>query len=266
MYEAFYDLKRTPFTRTMPTDQLYITPDLNEFHERLRYVSERQLFAVLTGDCGTGKTTLLRRFKDSLDPNHFKVLYISDSKLTPRNFYRLLLDQLGVVAKYTRGDAKRQLHEQVAVMRAVDGVDTVCVCDESHLLSFEMLEEIRFLLNMQFDSVSPLSLILSGQNELWKKLQLQKCNAIRQRIDVQCMLGHFDRAQTENYIRHQLAFAGAESDIFTDEAINLIHEFSAGTARVIDKVCTNLLIYGSQSKKRLIDDHAVRAILDGEFS
>ncbi len=266
MYEAFYDLKRTPFTRTMPTDQLYITPDLNEFHERLRYVSARQLFAVLTGDCGTGKTTLLRRLKDSLDPNHFKVLYISDSKLTPRNFYRLLLDQLGVVAKYTRGDAKRQLHEQVAVMRAVDGVDTVCVCDESHLLSFEMLEEIRFLLNMQFDSVSPLSLILSGQNELWKKLQLQKCNAIRQRIDVQCMLGHFDRAQTENYIRHQLAFAGAESDIFTDEAINLIHEFSAGTARVIDKVCTNLLIYGSQSKKRLIDDHAVRAILDGEFS
>lgn len=119
---------------------------------------------------------------------------------------------------------------------------------------------------MQFDSVSPLSLILSGQNELWKKLQLQKCNAIRQRIDVQCMLGHFDRAQTENYIKHQLAFACAESDIFTDEAINLIHEFSAGAARVIDKVCTNLLIYGSQSKKRLIDDHAVRAILNGEFS
>ena len=244
----------------------YITPDLNEFHERLRYVSERQLFAVLTGDCGTGKTTLLRRLKDSLDPNHFKVLYISDSKLTPRNFYRLLLDQLGVVAKYSRGDAKRQLHEQVAVMRAVDGIDTVCVCDESHLLSFEMLEEIRFLLNMQFDSVSPLGLILSGQNELWKKLQLQKCNAIRQRIDVQCMLGHYDRAQTESYIRHQLSFAGAEGDIFTDEAINLIHEFSAGTARVIDKVCTNLLIYGSQSRKRLIDDHAVRAILEGEFT
>ena len=101
MYEAFYDLQRTPFTRTMPTDKLFMTPDLSEFHERLRYVSERHLFAVLTGDCGTGKTTLLRKLKDSLDPNHFRVLYVSDSKLTPRNFYRLLLDQLGVVAKFT---------------------------------------------------------------------------------------------------------------------------------------------------------------------
>ena len=74
-------------------------------------------------------------------------------------------------------------------MQAVDGINTVCVVDESHLLSFEMLEEIRFLMNMKFDSVSPIALILSGQTELWKnRLSLQKCEAIRQRIDIQSVL------------------------------------------------------------------------------
>ena len=85
-------------------------PELNEVVHRLSYVADRQLFAVLTGDCGTGKTTILRRLKNVLDKNRYRVLYISDSKLTPRNFYRMILEQMGFVARYGRSDAKRQLH------------------------------------------------------------------------------------------------------------------------------------------------------------
>jgi len=266
MYEAFYDLEKTPFSRSIPTNDLYMPPEFEEILNRLHYVVDRQLFAVITGDCGTGKTTLLRKFNDTLNTGKYKLLYVSDSKLTPRNFYRYMLEQLGYQAKFYRGDAKRQLHQEIEIMKAVQGVRPVCVCDECHLMDREMLEEVRFLLNMKLDSESPMGLVLVGQTELWNKLQTQAYTAIRQRIDIQSTLNHYDRSQTSGYIEHQLQTAGRTSEIFTDAAIDKIHQYSAGTARLIDKVCTSLLLYGSQSKKKIIDDHAVKYVLECEFA
>ncbi|MED4322796.1 AAA family ATPase, partial [Weizmannia sp. CD-2023] len=110
MFEAFYGMTHTPFSRDIPTEKLYDSPMMQEILGRLKYTAERQLFAVLTGDCGTGKTTTIRKFVDRLDDGQYKVLYLSDSKLTPRHFYKGLLEQLGCESKFYRGDAKRQLH------------------------------------------------------------------------------------------------------------------------------------------------------------
>ena len=242
MYEAFYELNKTPFIRGLPTEALYLTDESEEVLMRLKYVAERQLFAVVTGDCGTGKTTLLRKFKNELDTEHYKFLYVSDSKLTPRNFYRQILEQLGFEANYQRSEAKRQLHREIEIMKGVHNIHPVCVCDECHLMNREMLEEIRFLLNFKLDSVSPMGLILVGQTELWEKLQLQSYAAIRQRIDIQSKINHYDRSQAGGYIKHQLKNVGCDRDIFTDAAIDEIYRFSSGTARLIDKVCTNALL------------------------
>ncbi len=267
MFEEFYNFKATPFTRGIPSDQLFYPEELQEVISRMEHVAKRQLFAVLTGDCGTGKTTILRKLSDTLDPRHYKMLYVSDSSLTPLPFYRILLEQLGVIAAWNKAGAKRQLQEQLSVMRAVNQINAVCVVDESHLLSFEMLEEIRFLLNTRFDSVSPLALILSGQPELWeRRLGLKKCEAITQRIDIQSVLNHYDRSRTGQYIRHQLSYAGTDQEIFTERAIDKIYEYSKGIPRVIDKVCTSVMIYSSQNRLRLIDDHAVTLVLQGEFN
>ena len=266
MYEEFYELDKTPFIRGLPTESLYMTDELEEILMRLKYVAQRQLFAVVTGDCGTGKTTLLRKFKDEVDSKHYKFLYISDSKLTPRNFYRQLLEQLGFEANYYRGEAKRQLHREIEIMKGVHDIHPICVCDECHLMNREMLEEIRFLLNVKLDSLSPMGLILVGQTELWEKLQLQSYAAIRQRIDVQSKINRYDRAQTGSYIRHQLKTVAGDREIFTDAAMDEIYRYTSGTARLIDKVCTSSLLYGSQAKKRIIDDHAVKLIIECEFS
>jgi len=266
MFEEFYGFKNTPFSRTIPTDKLYNGSDSDELINRLKYAAQRQLFAVVTGDSGTGKTTTLRRFNDEMQNSQFKVMYLSDSKLTPHNFYKGLLEQLGFEAKFYRGDAKRQLHKEIEIMKGVHGLLPVVIVDEAHLLDREMLEEVRFLLNFKMDSQSPMTLILSGQTELWEKLKLQSYSAIRQRIDIQCMVLRLDRLQTDGYIKTHMAYAGSEKDIFSEAAIDDIFKFSGGISRLVNKVCTNALIYGAQNRKSIIDDRMVKFVIDCELT
>jgi len=214
MFEVFYGMESTPFSRDIPTDKLYDSYMMQEILGRLKYAADRQLFAVLTGDCGTGKTTTIRKFVERLDNGKFQVLYLSDSKLTPRHFYKGLLEQLGSEAKFYRGDAKRQLHREIELMRGIRGVQPVVVVDEGHLLDREMLEEVRFLLNFKMDAQSPMALILVGQSELWDRLRLQSFAAIRQRIDIQFKLGHYDRAQVGEYVEGPLCTLGLTNKYF----------------------------------------------------
>lgn len=266
MFETYYGMEKTPFTRDVPTNELYNSLNMQEVLGRLKYAAERQMFAVLTGDCGTGKTTTIRKFVDGLNPGKFQVLYLSDSKLTPRHFYKGLLEQLGAEAKFYRGDAKRQLHREIELMRGIRGVQPVCVVDEAHLLDREMLEEVRFLLNFRMDAQSPMALILVGQSELWDRLRLQSFAAIRQRIDIQFKLGHYDRAQVGDYMSRHLEYSGVDQQIFSDGAVDEIHRFSGGTARLINKVCTHSLLYGAQNGRRIIDDHMIKHVIQGELS
>lgn len=266
MYEGYYGLAKTPFGRDIPTNQLYRPVILEETIGRLEYAASRQLFAVVTGDSGTGKTTAIRRLKDTLPPAQYEVLYLADSRLTPRHFYKGLLAQLGCQAKFYRGDAKRQLHQEIELMRGIHHLQPVVVVDEAHLLDREMLEEVRFLLNFRMDAQSPLALILVGQSELWEKLSLKTYAAIKQRIDLQCKLMYYDRAQAGEYIQRHLDYAGADRDIFSDAAVDEIYRFSSGAARLINKVCTHSLMYGSQNGRRIIDDHMVKLVIEGELA
>jgi len=265
MYEQFYNFTNTPFSRSIPSESLYKGNDSDELIERLKYTAQRQLFAVVIGDSGCGKTTILRRFVDETQHDNYFSLYLSDSKLTPRTFYKNLLEQLGFEAKYFRNDAKRQLHKEIEIMKGLNKSHPVAIVDEAHLLSKEMLEEIRFLLNFRMDSQSPMALILSGQTELWDKLKMQSYAAIRQRIDIQCIVPRLDRAKTNEYISSQLAFAGADREMFTEAAIDEVFKFSTGIPRLINKACTESLIFGAQNRKSILDDRMVKIVVEQEL-
>jgi type II secretory pathway predicted ATPase ExeA len=265
MYENFFEMTHTPFRNDIDAGALYISNDLSEILSRLEYAATRQLFAVVTADVGCGKSTAIRRFTSMLPRENYEMLYLSDSKLTPRWFYKGLLEQLGIESKFYRGDARRQLHQQLEVIRGVYKKHVVTIVDEAHLLAKETLEEIRFLLNTKMDSHQPMSLILVGQNELWDKLKLQHYTAIRQRIDLKCEIPQYDRAQTQEYVEAHLAYADGAKDIFTDKAIDEIYRYSAGSARAINKLSTHALIYAAQSAKKLVDDHMIRTVIAGEL-
>jgi type II secretory pathway predicted ATPase ExeA len=265
MFEEFFEMKRTPFLNTITTDALYLSEKHKEILGRLEYAARGNLFAVLTAGVGVGKSTLVRKFSQTLDPEKYTVLYLADSKLTPRWFYKGLLDQLGIEAKFYRGDAKRQLHRQLGVIRDVHHRNVVVIVDEAHLLDRETLEEIRFVLNTDMDSLNPMGLVLVGQSELWDKLRMQLYAAIRGRIDIKCVLEGMDRAEIEGYMCAHLSYAGGKDEIFTDAALDEILRYSAGSARAVNKAATHCLMHSAQRGKKLIDDQMVKMVIEAEL-
>lgn len=265
MYEAFFEMKHTPFARNLPPESLFLPPHMQDILGRLTYVADHQLFGVMTGGPGCGKSTELRAFVGSLPKEDYVVIYLSDSKLTPRWFYKGILDQLGIESRFYRGDAKRQLQKAVETLRLIQHKKVVVILDEAHLLEKETIEEFRFLLNYRFDSMSPVALLLVGQNELLDKLKLQRYAAVRQRIDIFCTLGPLDRADTARYIQSHLNYAGGRIDIFTDRAVDNIYRFSHGILRMINRISEKSLMYAAQQQKRLIDEHDIQFIQEHEM-
>lgn len=266
MYEIFFSMQNTPFSRGIPTDALYKTRQNSEVLSRLIYAAKRQQFALLIGEPGTGKTSTLRHLRDELPETEYMVLYISDSKLTPRSFYNYLLNQLGCKSEYLRNSARQALHRQIEIMRSVQNRKAVVIIDEAHLLQKEMLEEARFLLNFNMDSENLLALILSGQTELWEKLKLSAYRAILERVDIECFLTPMDFADTIQYIDAQLQYSGHESPIFTEDAMKSIFQFSGGNPRLINRSCNQSLIYASQAKQNCIDSKSVDIVLENEVT
>lgn len=261
MFEAFYGMTQTPFTRHLPPDRLFLSTQHEECVARLQYVVSVRGLGLLTGDIGAGKSTALRALYRSLDPARHRFLYLADAALNPRAFYRELLAQLGLKPVFHRGEAKRQLDAALLEQARGQGRQPVIVIDEAQLLSHEMLEEIRFLTNSQMDSVSPVALLLAGQPELARKLDLVAFEAISQRITLRCHLTGLSPEESRRYIEHHLRVAGRTHPLFTEDAITLLHQHSRGIPRKLNNLATAALLTGYLQEKQLIDATLVRSVL-----
>lgn len=137
MYETYFGMQHTPFSRDVPPEALYESAAMADALGRLSYAADHQLFAVVTAESGCGKSTLIRKFAASLDKDKYILLYISDSRLSPSWLYKEMVTQLGIVPSYYRSQAKRQLTKEIEIIRGVHGQKVICVLDEAHLLDEE---------------------------------------------------------------------------------------------------------------------------------
>jgi general secretion pathway protein A len=256
-----FGLDALPFSKEVNSASLYDTPARQELQARLQFVIRQRAFGLITGDVGSGKSSAVRALHDALDRTVHPFLYIADSSLTPKAFYREVLEQLGLQVPFHARQVRRRYEEAILDAYRRDSRQPVLVLDEAHLLSEPMLQEIRFLLNFHMDSVAPLSLILVGQPELRSKLRLKAFEAVAQRIQVRYHLPGLNQSEVAGYIQHHLRQVGCDRPVFAEQATQSIAVHARGIPRQINNICTACLWDACMRTQSFVEEANVQRVL-----
>lgn len=258
MYTTFYGLKEKPFDSTPDPRFLHLTPGHREALAQLVYsVRENRGFLVLTGEVGTGKTTLLNAFRRRLD-GRAAVAFVFNSTQSFEELLEGVFVELGL--KRPEGSMVQQLATLRSFMleRRRTGQTTVLIVDEAQNLAPKTLERIRLLSNLETPTEKLLQIVLVGQPELRARLDRPELRQLRERLELQCRLVPLSRTETQQYIEHRLRVAGAaDLDLFTGAAQRRIAAYSDGIPRRINILCDHCLVIGYASNRRKIDSDIV---------
>jgi len=258
----YFGCLRLPFDKALPLRDLFPSTAHQEVQARLAFAVQHRFPALITGDVGTGKSTAVRAFIQSLDANIYLTAYLPNPSLTVQALFAQLLTTFRVAPTFHPRGLGERLQTTLADL-AQRGCQPLVVVDEAHLLSPRLLHELRFWLNANMDAATPFTLVLLGQPDLRARLQLQDFAALDQRIHVRYHLQPFDLAESAAYVKHHLRVAGAERSPFSDGFITTAHQFSHGVARQLNRVCLNGLLIGFADRKPILDEtDAKRAILE----
>lgn len=245
MYKGFYKLQSSPFGTSPDPRFLYMMPHTREALACLEYgISARKGFTVLTGEVGTGKTTLLRRALSSFSNRRVSTAFVFNPRLDTLDFLEFVLTDFGIVpATRTKSGMLLQLNRWLIERFRMEET-CVVVVDEAQNLSWDLLEEIRLLTNLETSSEKLLQIVLSGQPELEEKLRHPSVRQLRQRVSLWCRTQSLTESQTHAYVAERLRIAGASRPLFSAEALARVHRYSRGIPRIINLLCEHSLIVG----------------------
>jgi len=266
---AFFGLQQKPFNPTPDPRFLYPSPGHREALAQLLYgVQEHKGFILLTGEIGTGKTTLLRTLLSRLEDTCASA-FVFDTTLPFEGILEYMLEDLGVVKTGETHVQRLIALNNFLLERRRAGQNTVLALDESQNLSLEVLEQIRLLSNFETDREKLLQILLVGQPELLDKLDRPELRQLKQRIGLRCRILPLAAEETRDYVRMRLRIAGAtDLGLFSDAAITRIAEYSGGIPRLINTLCDHCLLIGYADQIRRIDrkivDEAVQYLEEGE--
>jgi type II secretory pathway predicted ATPase ExeA len=256
MYQRFYGLRELPFELAPDPSFLFMSSRHGEALSNLEYgLYSAKPVTVLTGEAGTGKTTLLRAALQSERCRNVRCLYINNPALTRNEFVETLARRFALSDAAAK--SKAVLLGELEVMlgeRRAAGEITALVVDEAQSLSVELLEEVRLLANFETSTDKLLPLVLAGQPELADRLNDPSLRQLKQRVALRCEITAFDLQETAAYIATRVRRAGGEaSRLFTREAVTLIHEYSRGIPRTISVICDNALVSGMALGRQPVD-------------
>ena len=263
MYKRFFNLESDPFTINPDPRFLYMMPQTLEALASLQYgITSRRGFMVLTGEVGTGKTTLLRHTLDALHRTRIHSSFVFNPRLDVLEFLEFVLSDFGLTpASRTKSGMLIQLNRWL-IDRFGHKEICVIVVDEAQNLSGEMLEEIRLLTNLETSSEKLVQIILSGQPELEMRLRQPDVRQLRQRISLWCRTQPLNLEQTEQYILTRLKIAGTTKQIFLPDSVRLIHQASGGIPRLINLICENCLIFAYVDQSEKVIPKLVKLVVD----
>jgi len=262
MYRAFYGLQERPFDLT-PTPRFMVLTDAHrEALSNLEYgIASRKGMTLLLGEAGTGKTTLLRMALER-QPERVHCVYLQNPALTRPEFIQMLAHQFSLGADAERSKTTLLLRlEEVLRKRREAGESTVLVVDEAQSLSLELLEEVRLLVNIETSEEKLLSVVLAGQPELATALNRPELRQLKQRIALRCELRPLTQTEGFAYIAGRIRAAGGSgAQIFTREAVVLMHARSRGIPRTLSVIADNALVTGFATNQRPIRAAAIEEV------
>ena len=257
MYNAFFGLKENPFNLSPDPSFLYRSVQHEEALANLIYgVQSRKGFIVLSGEVGTGKSTMLECLRAFLSAQRVEFAYVFNSRLTVDQFFEMVAYDFSLDCDRTSKTEVLFALNEFLVNRNYSGVTTALIVDEAQNLEWEVLEEIRLLGNLETPRGKMLQIVLAGQPELDRRLDAPDYRQLKQRIALRCTLYPLKENETIEYIVSRLAKAGMEEQtVFTPELLSEIHYRTQGIPRVINAICDNLLLtaFASETKVATIE-------------
>ena len=253
IYNAYFGFSENPFNISPDPEFLYRSPQHEEALANLIYgVRSRKGFIVLTGEVGTGKTTMLECLRDYLESQRVEFAFIFNSRLTPDQFFEMMAFDFDLQCnRKSKPEVLFALNE-LLIKQAERGRTSVLIVDEAHNLDWEVLEEIRLLGNLETRQGKLLQIILAGQPELDRKLDASNLRQLKQRIVLRCTLNPLTPEEVIAYIETRLARAGMPNQsVFPPDVLEEVYKRSRGIPRLINLLCDNLLITAFAMEQRV---------------
>ena len=263
MYKSFFGLKENPFNVNPDPRFLFLTQQIEEALAGLMYgIQTRKGFITLTGEVGTGKTTLINRLLDWLHQRKVRTAFLFNSRMNSNHLFDFILAEFEISCESRTKSQQLMKLNHWLLERYRNGETAVVIVDEAQNLSYPVLEEIRLLTNLETSTDKLLQIVLSGQPELEEKLKLPQLRQLRQRITLRCKTSPLTTEQTISYINERLRIAGAKNgdQIFSKDAVETIHLYSLGIPRVINLLCEHALVNSYVEQQKVIGPKVIEDV------
>ena len=258
-----FALTAEPFSKEINDADLWLPPSKQAVLDELVEAVQARKSVLLTGDPGVGKTCLLRAVRHALGPQSYRLTYYPNVTLGRRDFYRQLGVTLGLGRINSAGDIFYAISTHVEEL-AKERIVPVLILDEAHLLHQDTLDHLHIMLNYAWDSRALLALVLLGLPDLEERLRLRRNRSLYSRLHHRLSIGPLTADDTADYLRNRLSRVGCTRELFTSDAIALLHEAAGSSLRDIDRIATSALRASARKKRKLVERDTLSRILQLE--
>ena len=261
MYLRHFALTRLPFETPAETDELFESNARREAEARLGHLIDLRGIGMLTGEVGSGKTTVCRHLTAQLHPGLYRVHYVSLTTGNVLDMYKSIAWEIGIAVERSRSSAHHAIRTEITRLANEAKQLPVLVVDEAHHLRNDVLEDLRLLTNFAMDAEQRMCLVLVGLTELRRRLSMAVHESLSQRLLVRHHLSGLDRDEVDAYIKHRLRLSGCELPLFEAPAVEALFQSARGLPRQINRIAHYALAAAALDKARTVNaDHLQHAL------